>query len=146
MKISSNKIREKLINIWPDLEYNCILMDNTFWMPSVSVIDPLLKSSNVPKMEVVPLFNDCDNFALQFQAEVRRKRYLAWTAGNIAEDQVYPISIGIVLGDMFRGISKSHAANLMICQEGIYIIDTMPDENRYWEVTKENDNIRFILM
>lgn len=145
MKVRSSEIRQKLNDIWPDLEY-IWLWDNTFWMPKSSVLQPLLDQSKIPKMEFVNSFNDCDNFALQFLAESRRKRYMQWKQGNLPEDSKFPISIGFAFGNMFRGQSKLHAVNVCVCPDGVYIIDTIPSENRLWKADKANDNILFVFM
>ena len=145
MRVTSTKIRNLINGIWRDLEY-IWLWDNTYWMPRAELLPSLLENSNVPKMEFIDLFNDCDNFALQFLAESRRKRYFQWSRGNLPDEERFPISIGFGFGDEFRGQQKLHAVNVCVCPEGIHIIDTTPGENRVWKADKANDNLLFVFM
>ena len=145
MKITADEIRAKVSEAWPDLEY-IWLWDKSFWQPPVQVVEDALKASNVPTMDFIEEFNDCDDFALQFVAETRRKRYFQWKQGNLPAESKFPIAMAFVFGDMFRGISKVHAANLCFCQEGIYMIDATPGEKRMWEACGDQDNIIFLFM
>ena len=92
------------------------------------------------------LINDCDDYALQFVAEVRRKRYFQWTQGNLPEESRYQLTVGRVFGDMFRGIGKIHMANIFLCDEGVYMLDATPGENRIWQASQDQDNLIFVDM
>ena len=145
MKATSQQIRERLQKQWSDLEY-IWLWDNTYWKPLLHQAEKLLKSSRVSEMKFIPQFNDCDNFALQWLAEVRRKRYFAHQENNLPPEQIFPVSIGFCFGNEFRGMAKLHAANIMVAKDDkIYIIDTTPMENRIWEAS-DKDNILFVFM
>ena len=147
MNISTAKeIRYELNNIWPNLKF-IWLLDKVFWKLPLGQLEKLLAKSRIPEMEFIPLFNDCDDFALQFMVEVRRKRYFARMKGILPEEQRdYPVSIGFASGSQFRGISKYHAANICICQEGIYMLDATPYENRIWKADPKNDSIFFVFI
>ena len=149
MLIETKEIRKQLEEIWPWFKRHP--KEITFWdlkhywaIPEAQVGE-LIAKSTVPQMIYIPQFNDCDNFSLQAQAETRRKRYLAYIrtkeAGNVPEDLKYPCAVAMVLGNMFRGISKNHVANLFVCDEGIYMADFMPMEKRYWKANPDNDNM-----
>ena len=145
MRLKSKDIRERLAAIWPALEY-VWLWDTAYWTPSAEVVQMALDKSNVPTMEFISEFHDCDDFAVQFMAEVRRKRYFQWKEGNLPVETKYPLTIGFCFGDMFRGISKTHAANICLCDEGVYILDATPGEKRMWLADKENDNLIFVFI
>ena len=146
MKITSQEIRTKLQTVWPDLEY-IWLWDTTYWTPTVQALQTALDNSNCPKMQFIDEFNDCDNYALQFLAEARRKRYLQWIKGDLVVEQRWSVSLGFVFGNQFRGVGKLHAANLCLCEDGeFYVVDSTPQENRLWKADKENDNILFVFM
>lgn len=146
MKITSQEIRDKMQAMWPGLEY-IWLWDTTYWAPNIEAVESALEASKVPTMDFIDEFNDCDNFALQFLAECRRKRYFQWKEGNLPIEQRHSMAIGYVFGDMFRGISKVHAANVVLDKEGdIYILDATPAENRMWRAKAENDNVMFVFM
>jgi hypothetical protein len=146
MKITSQEIRDALIKVWPDLEY-IWLWDTTYWTPSKESVQKALETSNVSTMDFIDEFNDCDNFALQFLAECRRKRYLQWKAGNLPIAERHSMSIGYVFGDQFLGIGKLHVTNIALCNDGeIYIVDSTPAENRMWKASPVSDTILFVFM
>ena len=146
MLIKSKFLRRKIREVWPDLSLQKITpWDPIYWLISEKTIGDLIDKSNVSGMDFIPQFNDCDNFALQFQAEVRRKRYLAYKTaqkgGDIPEELRYPVAVAIAWGSMWRGMSKNHVANLFVCREGIYLADLTPMEKRYWKADSSNDKI-----
>ena len=145
MIITPDQVREKVSDLWPDLEY-VWLWDKEFWKSPLATIEEALKNSNVPNTQFVDGFWDCDDYALQFMAEVRRKRYFQWVNGKLPEDSRYPIAIGFAFGNMFRGISKVHAVNLCLCQEGVYLLDATPGERRIWEASSKQDNLIYLSM
>lgn len=146
MKITSSEIRDKLNNFWPNLEY-VWLWDTTYWTPSLDAVQGALTNSNVPTMDFIDEFNDCDNFALQFVAECRRKRYFQWKNGNLPESERFTLTIGQVFGDMFRGMSKLHKCCFAICNDdNIYMLDATPSENRIWKAVQADDNALYIDM
>ena len=146
MKITSQEIRELLTKTWPNLEY-IWLWDNTYWRVAPDTVTAALTASNVPSMDFDDRINDCDDYGLQFLAECRRKRYFQWKQGNLPEDQKFPVAIGFVFGDMFRGIGKLHVANIALCSDdNIYMVDATPMENRIWKADPQNDNVLFVFM
>ena len=150
MLIETKEVRKQIEEIWPwfkrhpdelvfwDLKY--------YWAIPETQVGQLIAKSSVPDMIYVPQFNDCDNFSLQAQAETRRKRYLAYmrlreSGADIPEEFKYPLLVAMAFGNMFRGKSENHKANLFVCNEGIYMADFMPMEKRYWKATSINDNL-----
>jgi hypothetical protein len=145
MQITAQGIRDKLNAMWPDLEY-IWLWDATYWQVDSDTARTALASSNVSKMEFHDNFNDCDDFALQFLAECRRKRYNQYMAGNLPEEEKFSIAVGFAFGDMTRGISRLHCVNIFLCKDGIWLVDATPGEKRIWEAKPENDNLLFVFM
>lgn len=146
MIVDTKYLREEIIKIWPNLKPQDIIpWDPIYYLISEKTVGDLIKKSDVSEMDFIPDFNDCDNFALQFQAEVRRKRYFAYKKaqemGEIPEELRYPVAMAIAWGTMWRGINKNHVANLFVCDEGIYLSDLTPMENRHWKANPNNDRI-----
>jgi len=147
MIVDTKYIRNEILKIgWPKVTVSRI----TPWTPkycliSEVMIGKLLEKSFVPLMTYIPDFAECDFFALQFQAETRHKRYLAHMRareqGEVSEELKYPVPMAIAWGDMFRGKSENHVANLFVCEEGIRLADAMPMEKRYWKASSDNDNM-----
>ena len=143
MKVSADVIKKELQAIWPNLEY-IWLWDTIYWKGTVAQVERLMENSKVKTMEFIPEFNDCDDYALQFQAEVRRIRYFAWKEGRLPEEQRLPFAILFAAGTMFRGISKNHVTDLVLLQEGVHIVDMTPGEQRMWLATREQDDLYFV--
>jgi len=145
MKLSSRDVRKKFRDLWPDLEY-IWLFDRKDWLClPLGEVEKMLAASRVPKMEWIDEFNDCDDFALQFLAESRRKQYFAYMKGSIARDSRIPMALFLAFGNQFRGIDTLHMANMAICDDGnIYMVDATPDANRIWRADAYNDNVLYI--
>ena len=143
MLVSSEEMRQEAKKLWPDLD-NIWLMDKVFTAPRPEVFQEALRLSNVPSMEFIPEANDCDDFALQFMAEVRRKRYFQYVNKQLTRENYKPISATFGFGDQFRGISKIHVANPCFTEDGFYMIDTTPGENRMWKAKTDQDHILFL--
>ena len=141
MKITIKDIVDGLLGVWPEMEYPWIYDRGTFYAPSLSVVQRAMETSFVPNMQVVGEFNDCDDFALHFIAEFRRKQYLAWEAKNLPVDRTFPAAIGIVFGDKFRAEEILHQCCVGVLEEGIYLIDPYPGVARIWKADPKNDNV-----
>lgn len=143
MIVDTKYIKKEISKIWPHVKP--VLWDPKYWLIPEKQIGQLIVKSTVKDMTFISNFNDCDNFGLQFQAETRRKRYLAYIkeqeSGNVPEELRYPVAVAIAHGTMWRGMSKNHVANLFVCQEGIYLADLTPMEKRYWKASSDNDKI-----
>jgi len=141
MIVDTAYLRTEILKIWPYLKSDdLIFWDQKYWLIPEAQIGLLLEKSMIPEMDFIREFNDCDNYALQFQAETRRKRYLSWKNGNLPREERYPVAISLLWGTKWRGMSKNHKGNLFGCPEGIYIADSTPMERRYWKATAENDH------
>jgi len=149
MIIETQDIRKQLEDIWPWFKTHKNRIEfwdfKYYWAIPEMQVGQLIAKSSVPDMIFIPEFNDCDDFSLQAQAETRRKRYLAYIRareeGEIPEDLKHPAAVAMAHGNMWRGQSKNHKANLFVCDEGIYLADFMPMEKRHWKATAKNDNL-----
>ena len=140
MIVDPKYIREQLIKTWPRTDCRRVtLWRQGYWLISEEEIGWLIGKSDIKNMEFVPGFNDVDNFSLQFQAEVRHKRYLDWEKGHLTEEQQHPIAMAIVRGNLWQGINKGYVANLFVCLEGVFLADIM--EGTYWKADTNNDRM-----
>lgn len=145
MQATVKEVREKIKEVWPRCKFSWIL-DKYLILPTEADMKFFLESSRVPKMKFVSGFHDCDNFSKQFVAEVERKRYLAYEEGMVPKDQQFQLALGIAVGKKFRGIPKHHVTAVAVCQDGVFLVDTTPYENRMWQATPEKDAVYFILI
>ena len=145
MELTSRQVRNKFKKMWPDLEYIWLFDRKTWLCLSLDEVKKALAASKIPSMQWIDEFNDCDDFALQFLAETRRKQYFAYKAGTIARDSRIPIAMFLGFGNKFRGINILHMLNIAICDDGeIYIVDATPSANRIWKADAYNNNVLYI--
>jgi len=145
MKLMSKQVRKKFKEMWPNLSY-IWLFDRKEWLClPLDHYRKLLDVSKIPQMQWIDEFNDCDDFALQFMAEVRRKRYFSYVKGIVKREDRIPLAIFNAFGDQFRGMQILHMLNAVICDDGnIYLIDSSPDANRIWKANNYDNNVLFI--
>jgi hypothetical protein len=136
-----SEVIKDFMALWPDMEEPWIYDKGLFYCPSENVIRRALEASSVPTMEIIDEFNDCDDIALQFIAEFRRKQYFAWKAGNLPKEFRYPSATGIVFGDKFRGVEGPHQVCAVDGEEDVFIVDAYPNIKRVWKADPANDNV-----
>ena len=144
-KVNSNYIREQLTLVWPDLDM-VILLDSNFVVPKVSDIEKMFKASKIREMQFIPEFNDCDNFALYFLAEVRKNCYDMLMSREISPEDMFPWTISLAVCNVTRDIDIIHAVNLALCEEGIYMFDITPESDRFWKASAKSDNPFILFM
>ena len=145
MIISNKEVRKKFKALWFGLEY-IWLFDKSGWScPTLDQVKEALATSKVPGMDWVDEFNDCDDFALHFLSEFKRKRYFSYKVGNIPKEDLFPSAIFNVFGDRFRGKDSIHMLNAVICSDGyIYMVDATPYSKAVWKATSFGDNVLFV--
>lgn len=145
MILTSAQIREKFTDMWPDLEYIWLFDRKTWLCPPVEELQVILNNSRIPGMDWIDEFNDCDDFALQFLAEVRRKHYFAYKRGKISRENRIPKAVFLAFGNRFRNMDILHMVNPAICDDGnIHFIDSTPTAKRIWKADPDNDNPMFV--
>ena len=135
-------IRERLNVLWPSLE-DIWIFDKKFYIPTMEEVAEVLKESEVPKYTFINEMFDCDDFALQFLAEYRRKWLDNWKK---YVESPYPAAVGMIFCDRVRGMDMLHQVNIAFCQDAVYIIDTTPMANRLWKASSQTDNIIMLYM
>lgn len=143
MKITSTEIRIKLKTLWPNLKY-VWLVDTEYWCPSKAKIRQLLIEDKTDLLNFIPGLQDCDDFALQLHAAIKRARVWEVGANKVPREEWLPYVFGEILGYEFRGMQYNHAINIVICKEGVYLIE--PQDDRMWEATSNNDRPYFVRM
>jgi len=145
MQLTSAEVRKTFTDMWPDLEY-IWLFDRKNWLClSVEELSKMLKASRIPGMDWIDEFNDCDDFAMQFLSEARRKQYFAYKRGNIARNIRIPLAMFNGFGNLFRGMDMLHMVNPAICDDRkIYFVDATPQAKRVWKADTDNDNLLFV--
>jgi hypothetical protein len=138
MKISSKELRKELKKVWPQIGFMWV-PDYRLWKPTLEQLRWAIAVSKVDRAKFLDDINDCDDFALQLNADIKRMRAYDGEAGKIPKDQWHPWAFGEVFGTKFNGWSNAHSANICMCREGIYLIEPQTDE--IWEAEPPDDII-----
>ena len=142
MKITAIELRTEVKKIWPNLE-EIWTFDSEYWCPMVKELNDAIAASKIKYMEYIPEINDCDDYALQLHAEIKRMRSLLAQGGSIPDNEQVSWAFGECAGTMFRGISIYHMLNICYCEEGgIILIDGI--DLKTWNATPENDQVYYM--
>ena len=86
MKISSKDLRNELKAMWPNIGFMWV-PDYTLWKPSFNELKAAIEASVVNRSKFLDDINDCDDFALQLNADIKRMRSYDAEAGKIPNDE-----------------------------------------------------------
>ena len=138
-KVTAKEIKRHLQDKWKPLKY-IWAWDPHFELVPVSVLEEDVETSKVPEMEFIDYFNDCDDFARYFLAEVRMKKY----ERRHELEELVPDAIGTVflLGDGL--FMPDHKANIAIAEGWVSYILDMTD--RSMRLADNSDDVRFVDM
>lgn len=124
MFITVEEIRAQLNEIWPDLQ-QIWCFDQEYICPTLKELTPFVNDFRIDNIKAEN--PDCDDFALQLHAEV--KRFANWSFGEVFANKVHSWSV-------------LHNLNICVCQEGIVLID--PKKKTIWQANSDNDNILWV--
>jgi len=132
-------------------------MDSTFWMPTyrelrlglAKILDfrkEVREALNFSEpIEYLNHIHDCDNYALELQADVSRYRFVVAQEKTISVDQLLSWAFGTALCMKVNGRDINHTLNLCITRDaGIVFIE--PQDMTMWIADKEKDQPYFVEM
>lgn len=127
--LSGNKLLDKFLKAWPNMNSHKIkLADKNYIMPTEEELKKALFDSKVSSYQYVPEIEDCDDFSLLLHADIIRKRYDAYKAGELSKNQQYPWAFGQI---WYQGPTGLHSANICVtCDKGILLIEPQQDSIR----------------
>lgn len=126
MIITVEKIQKSLNEVWPDLE-QIWCFDQEYICPTKEEVQQFIVENGIDISEIKAKNPDCDDFALQLHAKV--KRFANWSFGEVFANKV-------------QGWSKLHNLNICCCQEGVFLIE--PRKETIWNADAINDNILWV--
>jgi len=126
MIIKVEEIQKSLNDIWPDLQ-QIWCFDQEYVYPTIEEVTQFVTESGIDISEIKAENPDCDDFALQLHAKV--KRFVNWSFGEVFASKV-------------QGWSKLHNLNICCCQDGVFLIDPRP--KRIWQADSNNDNVLWV--
>lgn len=129
MMITANQIRSMFEETWPDLkEVWCF--DQNYYLPEAKEVAQAVKESRVNFEKKDGETFDCDDYALQLHAEIKRKR-MGWAFGE-------------AFGSRIRGWPSYHMLNICCTVSGVLLIE--PQTDQMWPPNPTADNILFVRM
>lgn len=141
MQTTSEQIRKALRGVWPNIQF-VWLQDRIYIMPSISVIEGILLSSGICALRFNGELMDCDDYALLANAHVKRQRIDV--SDSLTSEDNFHFSFGEAFGDLVRGQETPHTCNVVLAQEGLFLIE--PQTYEYWEPKVGLDNILIVKM
>jgi hypothetical protein len=121
--IGYREIQIALQSIWPDLNQIWCFDKEYVAVTSHEVTTFLNDGGWFPISEIEATNPDCDDFAVQQFAKV--KRHFNWPFGEVFASKIH-------------GWSVLHSLNICICQDGVILIDPKPHMIWQPDITKDN--------
>jgi len=156
MKITAKKITKQLQAFWPNLK-DVWPMDSEFWCPTYRELEIGLGKILYFRSVAWDAFgftldhvymkhiHDCDNLALELQADVSRYRFIVAMEHGIPATELLSWAFGSVLCIRVKGREINHTLNLAITSDaGIVFIE--PQDFSVWIADKEKDQPYFVEM
>ena len=126
--ISADNVISQLKGIWPGLkEIWCF--DNEYGIMTFSDLKGWISTRWLDISSIKANNPDCDDYALQQHAIVKREMNLAF---------------GEAFGTKFEGVNVYHSLNIAVCDEGPFLID--PKKRKIWKPSATMDNILWVRM
>ena len=151
MKITAKKITAELQNLWPEL-LDVWPMDKEFWCPTLDELQLALEKIRIHNEMAWSLaggfaknIHDCDNFALELQADISRYRFVVANEKNIKQKELLSWAFGSALCLKVKGWSVNHT--VCICRTsdaGFVFIE--PRDNQVWVADPAKDSPYFVEM
>jgi hypothetical protein len=158
MIITARDILAELQELWPDL-WDVWPMDKDFFCPVYADVQEALVK--IAKYKVIlkeallengVMLNtgyrngahDCDNFALELQADISRFR-MASKTGEVAPVHTQSWAFGTACCTQVRGRRFNHTINICRTSDNGYVF-VEPQDNTFWLADKAKDTPYFIEM
>ena len=126
---TSGQIRSMFKEIWPDLkEIWCF--DQNYVLPEMDDVARAVKASGVNFEKKDGETFDCDDYALQLHAEIKRNRQ-GWAFGEAFASRI-------------RGWPRYHMLNVCCTMSSVLLVEPQTDE--MWRPNPTADNILFVRM
>lgn len=127
--MKTREIKKILNDIFPELAVPW-LRDEEYDLPSMTAVQFFIKMDTTNEYRFIERDFDCDDFALQLHAAVKRQHHWAF---------------GEAFGDRIKGEKVLHNLNLFVADnEHVYLVEPQTDE--IWKAVKGEDNILIVGM
>jgi len=128
--MKASEIKRILFKVFPKLEVPWC-RDSDYGLPTIQQVKDFLEENDVNQYHFKEETFDCDDFALQLHAEVKRQYHWAF---------------GECFGDKIKGVEKLHNLNFFIAADDRqgYLVEPQTDE--IWKAEIGRDNILIIGM
>lgn len=140
-QITSEQIRKVVRAVWPNIGF-IWLADTIYLRPPIATIEGLLVASKVHDLKFNGELMDCDDYALQANAFVKRNRIEL--SDTLPMDENYHLAFGEAFGPMVRGLETPHTLNICVAEEGVFLVE--PQTYEYWHPQQGLDEILLMKM
>ena len=138
--LSTWQAAARLKTVWPNIKVTS--PDKSVIVLPLAEMTKDIKSFPYWLYKWISELYDCDDFALCLHAHMRIQRFKKHIANLIPDSQKYPSAFGQIWGSEMMSVKSPHAVNVMICTEGIYVIEPQngriekadPVRDKAWEV------------
>lgn len=133
MNLSSTQLREELKALWPDIVFPW-LPDRTYALVPTSDVLVILEQSGVSTYVRTGELWDCDDYALAFNAAVKK---WCWLNG-----MPYQAAFGECFATRLHGRELNHSLNINRDEAGWWLINN--DAKTHWIVDNAKDYVALV--
>jgi len=136
MILSSEQIKVKLKEIWPNLKFiwptnpNWTLVSDV-WLPRIQ------ENCRVNHYAFINGIWECENFAHQFKANVENYQYQLYMSGEFKPDWRWAVGQSIGLKSDLFGSTIIHGMNIITNETDVLVYE--PQEDKFLENNNEYD-------
>lgn len=137
MSISTNKIRNRLTRMWPNLK-QIWLTDPVYKPTPTDIVDVLnLWEGELKKYSFKKNLMECEEFALFCHSFVKQHQVFNF-------NDKYNWCYGECITSKLLGFERVHSCNLYLTQNNIFMVE--PQTGAYWEANPDLDDVFFVKM
>lgn len=137
MVITSDKIREMLNEIWPDLIF--IVLSDQKWNLS-TLQDAKDWNNRIEKQRFVQYMFECEEIAFHFMVTQR----MIDSANYFKNFDHYNRPLGIAFASRIQNQHLDHVINIWFTDKGIFLLDRQ--NGIFWKPERTKDNIYIVIM
>jgi hypothetical protein len=122
IKKSDKKVREMISVACPHARF-IWLTDREYILPKLSEVKEMIADSKITHMTYIANIQECEEFALQLHAEIKRKRGAQAADGKIPSKEWKSWAIGECFAIKVGNVRAAHNLNIVACEEGVFLIE-----------------------
>lgn len=127
MILSSDKIRNELLKIWPNYQWE--FPKNPYWTPMPDfMLHSVIKECSIKYMVSIPHIWECENYSGLWQCRVEVFQYDLWHSGKYKSQWRWYVSDVVGFETDFMGNRIEHSKNIVRLESGWILFEPQTDE------------------